>query len=423
MQRDHQRHPMTFDPTPPTTGRGSLAVLCALALLIGGVHAMTPAWAYDATVSASPSAYEIGYGQPLTFDVLVLEHGAAVVGAHVTLVRALADGTTSEVVSGYTAANGTTVLVDHPTRSATYTVHTATQESGPVQSSVMPIAVTFDASLAALPTAVPPGGRVQLTGTVPYVAGVPVTIHERRDAGDWRLVGSIPVATDGSFVLSLATDRPVGSYTYRATYAGDGSFPEAQAQATTSVTVTGSGSASAWRALYGTKRRPFTWRSCTLRYQVNVKHLPVTGLSDVKEALRRISQVTGITFRYRGTTTAMPDLDRPAYPGKNRFVVAWSTDRNDLVGLAGVANTMAVNGRLRSGFVLINDEWSREATSGFGAGETRGIVLMHEFGHLIGLDHVRDRRQVMRPGAQPAAVWGAGDLTGLRRIGKVMGCR
>ena len=233
----------------------------------------------------------------------------------------------------------------------------------------------------------------------------------------------MPVAGDGSFNLALGTGRPVGIYTYRASYAGDGSFPVATAESATKVTVTGNGSPSAWRALYGSKRRPYTWPSCTLRYRINGAHMPATGASDVKEALRRISQVSGITFRYRGRTRTMPDLGRPQYPGRNRFVLAWSIDRDQLAGLAGVAKAKAVNGRLRSGFVLINDQWSRSAPSGFGAGETHGIVLMHELGHLIGLDHVRDRHQVMKPGEQPAAVWGAGDRTGLKRLGRVMGCR
>lgn len=72
----------------------------------------------------------------------------------------------------------------------------------------------------------------------------------------------------------------------------------------------------------------------------------------------------------------------------------------------------------------MNTNFTKRAEPGFGAGSPHGMVLMHEVGHVVGLDHYGDRRQIMHPSATlPAAVWGAGDLAGLRRIGKVGGCR
>ena len=50
---------------------------------------------------------------------------------------------------------------------------------------------------------------------------------------------------------------------------------------------------------------------------------------------------------------------------------------------------------------------------------------MHEVGRLVGLEHASKAGQIMLPsgGSLEAAVWGAGDLSGLRKIGKVAGCR
>ena len=49
---------------------------------------------------------------------------------------------------------------------------------------------------------------------------------------------------------------------------------------------------------------------------------------------------------------------------------------------------------------------------------------MHELGHAVGLDHARGTTQVMYPGAPPTmlANWGAGDLAGLRLVGKAARC-
>jgi hypothetical protein len=181
-----------------------------------------------------------------------------------------------------------------------------------------------------------------------------------------------------------------------------------------------------WRPLLGTRADPHHWSACTLTYQVNPAGMPRRGLADVREALRRVSAVTRVVFTYAGETQVVPDLgyDGPA-PG--RFVVAWS---HPLVsGLlepatAGRAATLSDDqGRIVTGYVVINADWAARAPAGFGAGQPHGAVLMHELGHLLGLGHVADPGQLMKPSAtHPAAVWGAGDRRGLRRLATVMGC-
>jgi hypothetical protein len=65
------------------------------------------------------------------------------------------------------------------------------------------------------------------------------------------------------------------------------------------------------------------------------------------------------------------------------------------------------------------------ATRGFGYRYAHGSVLLHELGHIMGLDHVRDPDQLMYSGRRPnfsVSVFGAGDLEGLRRLGEDAGC-
>jgi predicted Zn-dependent protease len=50
-------------------------------------------------------------------------------------------------------------------------------------------------------------------------------------------------------------------------------------------------------------------------------------------------------------------------------------------------------------------------------------VLMHELGHVIGLDHVSDQSQIMyQTVTTKQSVFGAGDLAGLQLLGRPAGC-
>jgi len=44
------------------------------------------------------------------------------------------------------------------------------------------------------------------------------------------------------------------------------------------------------------------------------------------------------------------------------------------------------------------------------------LVLEHELGHVLGLDHVDDEHQLMHPTASKARGLGEGDVAGLQRL-------
>jgi hypothetical protein len=58
-----------------------------------------------------------------------------------------------------------------------------------------------------------------------------------------------------------------------------------------------------------------------------------------------------------------------------------------------------------------------ELNSGFG-GATWGQVMLHELGHIVGLDHIPNEDSVMNPGTllRPA-FFGPGDRAGLWKLG------
>jgi hypothetical protein len=190
--------------------------------------------------------------------------------------------------------------------------------------------------------------------------------------------------------------------------------------------------------------RPMRFDSCRpIRYVVNPDGAPAGAVDEVNDAFRRLSAVTGLRFQSAGTTneTHLPvggTTRRRSYQPERYGVgqwapvlISWTTDRAEPL-LAGL--TLGYGGATSywlsttdQAYVTGEAVFDRDLSvlrSGWGAGLTRGNLVLHELSHVLGLDHVADRRQVMNPSLNSSTPdgFGAGDVAGLSRIGAAGGC-
>jgi len=212
--------------------------------------------------------------------------------------------------------------------------------------------------------------------------------------------------------------------------------------------------AAAGSAKAYTLTAPFTkgvtavrWNPCApIDYRVNPARSPKSSLPEVKRAFAAVHQATGLTFRYAGTTTAVPDAKKgynAVFPAGTEIVIAWATPDVQsrmmpktatiagMGGWSGVSGYTATGGAaniITRGQIVLNASLTRTMARGFAArpGGTTGELLMHEIGHAVGLAHpdIDDTHEIMYPMLTgKKAVWGAGDLVGLRKVGKTGGCQ
>lgn len=327
-------------------------------------------------------------------------------------------------------------------------------EAAAVAATAAPAAKTAVPAVSATPssTVARPGARVQVRGQLKNARPKTTVSLQRLHGRTWRTVRSVIPPGDGTarnYSLPVpTTDKGRTVYRVATTSSGD---QRAGTSRTFSMLV-GSGNP---KSLGYLTSPPARWNPCTpVRYRVNLEGAPKGAAADVDAAFRQIAAGTGMRFRKVGTTTVVPGsqgADVPdTYPAGTDIVVAFARPGDprparrsaylpkgsDIVGVGGAfyeLGTQRVGGRswhrIVQGYVVLDR--TKKLPTGFGPGNGTGLigtwgqVLMHELGHVVGLDHPRisDPVQIMYPATTAKnAVWGAGDLVGLHTLGSSSGC-
>jgi hypothetical protein len=269
-----------------------------------------------------------------------------------------------------------------------------------------------------------------VTGAVTGTPGRPVWLQTQAGQG-WVTLGVTASDSRGRYTLPTPTWW-VGHQVLRTYAPATSEFDAAASAATGSMTVTRTYTprgGTAYRNLAG----PARWDPCVaISYRVNPAQMPAGAMGDVKEAVRRVSEASGLRFVYAGATSYTPYRKGSEALATGDLTIAWATPRT-VPRLAG--NTIGLGGygpgldrgaweQILDGYVVLDSTAKVPGRfAGGGHRSTRGSLLLHELGHAIGLDHVDDKRQVMYPLILPqAAQYASGDLRGLAAVGASQGC-
>jgi len=178
--------------------------------------------------------------------------------------------------------------------------------------------------------------------------------------------------------------------------------------------------------------RPVSFDPCRpIRFVFNPVGMPRGGAEQLRAAVREIGDATGLEFVDDGVTSEQLVEGRSAVQ-PDRYgsdvapvLIAWADEAEfPLLGgdVVGVSTSISASPgdpgerRYVTGTVALDRTWFEQAMADPDSMATARAVLLHELGHLVGLDHVTDLGELMAESGD-AVEFGPGDREGLAVLG------
>lgn len=194
----------------------------------------------------------------------------------------------------------------------------------------------------------------------------------------------------------------------------------------------GSGSFAFLARQPGDSTTPVAYDPCRpVKVRINPTGGPPGAVDLVRGALAEVASATGLDLRYDGLSDERPSWKStfvPSFLGHPRtrpVLVSWARSAEvpelagDVAGIGGSVPARDADGVVRyvtGGVTLDADSFAVLGTRTGGTSLMRAIVL-HELGHVVGLAHVHDPRELLNADNLGLLDFGTGDRLGLARLG------
>ena len=188
--------------------------------------------------------------------------------------------------------------------------------------------------------------------------------------------------------------------------------------------LTGKGGGSYEFVVKTTDGDPVGWDHCKpIHYVVNPSGAPDDWEDLIRGGVGEIADASGFDFQYDGTSIERTFGERGVdVRNPPPVLIAWANadEVPDLAGsTAGIggATPARTNGRVRfvTGVVVLDTE-AFDRMEAQGDERSEELILAHELGHVLGLDHVDDVDELMNAQYVGQDGFGPGDRAGLERL-------
>ena len=259
--------------------------------------------------------------------------------------------------------------------------------------------------------------------------GAPLGGLEQRRARDRRrrrittVVIGLVVVGGGALVYSATDDLTSPYATINAT--GGERDADAEPLGTPPQAPKGVGTFS-FSAEQTTTDEPVAYDPCrTIDWAVHDELAPPGTDRLVEEAVEEVARATGLVFVRQEADEDADYHSVTALDGRSPVIIDWTTPRavrgliGSTAGIGGSAFLTDSTGErvyVTGAVALDTPQLRRLLARPAGAALVRTIVL-HELGHVVGLDHVDDRNELMYREGTTRRHFGPGDLEGLAALG------